>query len=116
MGAGRGLKTGGEFGDRVLRRSVAEIDSVVSPAAAAASQAIYAPFHETEPYRDVEVNRDVAYGVHPRQRVDVFRPALSAQRRPACCSFTVAVSSAATSTGRAARTTTTSRSGRCGTA
>jgi arylformamidase len=82
MGAGGGLKVGGEFDVRALRRSVAELGSVISPANAAASQAIYAPFHETEPYRDVEVDRDLAYGAHLRQRLDVFRPAHSAQSRP----------------------------------
>jgi acetyl esterase/lipase len=35
----------------------------------------YAPLHEREPYRDVTVTRDVAYGDHARQRLDVFTAA-----------------------------------------
>src|SRR5258708_13730512 len=31
----------------------------------------------------VEVKRDIAYGPHPRQNFDVFRPASPGQRRPA---------------------------------
>src|SRR5690349_15203125 len=31
----------------------------------------------------VEVKRDVAYGSHPRQQFDIYRPASPGQRRPA---------------------------------
>lgn len=74
MGTGSGLRTRGEFDARKLKRQVAELGRVVSPDVLTASQELYAPFHETEPYQDVWVDRDVAYGSHPRQRLDVFRP------------------------------------------
>lgn len=37
--------------------------------------AIYAPYLARAPKAGVEVTRDVAYGAHPRQVLDVFRPA-----------------------------------------
>jgi triacylglycerol lipase len=37
------------------------------------SQAIYADRHEREPYQGIEVTRDVRYGPHERNRLDVFR-------------------------------------------
>lgn len=39
------------------------------------SRAVYAPFHEREPYAGVTVVRDVAYGLDERQRMDLFTPA-----------------------------------------
>lgn len=61
---------------------VAELGSEVSPEVMAASHALYAPLHEREPYHGVRVGRDVAYGPHPRQRLDVFEPAGEPARRP----------------------------------
>ncbi|MEI4884046.1 hypothetical protein, partial [Klebsiella pneumoniae] len=43
---------------------------------------IYQPLHEKEPYAGIKVVRDVKYGTHPRQVVDVFIPASSAAARP----------------------------------
>lgn len=36
--------------------------------------ALYAPLHPREPYADVRVVRDAAYGDDPRHRLDVFTP------------------------------------------
>lgn len=36
-------------------------------------QALYAPHHEREPYVGMHVTRDLAYGDHQRQRLDVFQ-------------------------------------------
>ena len=42
---------------------------------------LYTPLQETEPYRGVIVRRDLAYGAHPRHRIDAFvQPGRS--RRP----------------------------------
>jgi acetyl esterase/lipase len=43
---------------------------------------IYAPLHEKEPYPGIKVVRDVRYGTHPRQVVDIFTPESSAAARP----------------------------------
>jgi acetyl esterase/lipase len=43
---------------------------------------IYAPLHEKEPYAGIKVVRDVRYGTHPRQLVDIFAPESSAGARP----------------------------------
>ena len=39
-----------------------------------ATVAIYAKLHATTPKAGVAITRDVAYGAHPRQVVDIFRP------------------------------------------
>ena len=78
MGTGNGLRQQGAAGlaaAAALRETIRSIGTTVSPAAAAASQRVLAPWHETEPYADVQVHRDVAYGPHPRQRLDLFSPA-----------------------------------------
>ena len=43
---------------------------------------LYTPFQEMEPFADVGVFRDQAYGAHPRQRLDVFAPDGIAEPRP----------------------------------
>jgi triacylglycerol lipase len=40
-----------------------------------AAALLYAPLHEREPYAGVRVERAIAYGDHPRQRLDVLSPA-----------------------------------------
>jgi triacylglycerol lipase len=77
MDAGRGLTTTSRqrpaFDVQVLARRIAHLGTEVSPHVLAASHAMYAPFHERAPYVGIRVDRDVAYGSHPRQRLDVFR-------------------------------------------
>src|SRR5712671_6182481 len=43
---------------------------------------IYEPLHEKEPYAGLKVVRDVRYGTHPRQVVDIFTPESGAAARP----------------------------------
>jgi len=43
---------------------------------------IYAPLQEKEPYAGIKVVRDVKYGAHPRQVVDIFTPESGAAGRP----------------------------------
>jgi acetyl esterase/lipase len=78
MGAGRGLTATSRerpaFDVRALARHVAGLGTEVSPQVLAASHEVYAPFHERAPYAGIQVERDIAYGPHPRQRLDVFRP------------------------------------------
>lgn len=75
------------FDPVAIRRQIAAIGSDVTPEIMERSRALYAPFHETEPYRGVTVLRDRSYGTHPRQRLDLFLPAPGAasdeKRRPA---------------------------------
>lgn len=67
-----------------IARSLAEIkmSMPVSPEAIKAVRELYAPFHETEPYHEIGVFRDQAYGPHERQRLDVFAPDGIAEPRP----------------------------------
>ena len=78
MDAGGGLTTTGRqrpaFDPQALARRIADLGTEVSPQVLTASQAMYAPFHEHPPYAGIQVDRDVAYGPHPRQRLDVFPP------------------------------------------
>ena len=43
---------------------------------------IYAALQEKEPYAGIKVVRDVKYGTHPRQVVDIFTPETGAAGRP----------------------------------
>lgn len=43
---------------------------------------IYQPLHEKEPYAGIKVVRDVKYGTHPRQAVDIFTPESGTAARP----------------------------------
>ncbi len=67
-----------------IARLIAEIEmgTPVSPEAILAVRELYAPFHETEPYHEIGVLRDQAYGPHERQRLDVFAPDGIAEPRP----------------------------------
>ncbi|MCC6472169.1 MAG: alpha/beta hydrolase [Burkholderiales bacterium] len=62
------------FDPRALAARVRELGNRLSPAVLEASQALYAPFHEREPYAGVRVTRDLAYGGNERQRLDLFEP------------------------------------------
>jgi triacylglycerol lipase len=77
MDAGRGLINAPpqrpEFDVEALAGRVADLGTEVSPEVLVASHAIYAPFHERAPYVGIQVDRDIAYGSHPRQRLDFFR-------------------------------------------
>jgi acetyl esterase/lipase len=54
-----------------LIEKVAAIGRVTAPPQ---TYALYAPLHEKEPYKGVKVTRDVKYGPHDRNRLDVFTP------------------------------------------
>lgn len=57
-----------------ISRRIRALGTEISPEAIEGTAALYAPFHEREPYRDVRVTRDVAYGANERHRLDVFEP------------------------------------------
>lgn len=65
-----------------LAGEVARLGDEVSPPVLAASQALYLPWQETEPYDGVRVTRDRSYGTDPRQRLDVFAPEAASSPRP----------------------------------
>jgi acetyl esterase/lipase len=54
----------------------------VAPEQSGAVRALYLPFHETEPYRDLDVTRDERYGPDERNRLDIFRPRAAGALRP----------------------------------
>lgn len=58
---------------------VAALGRVVDPENTAK---IYGPLQEKEPYAGIKVVRNVAYGAHPRQVVDIFTPESGAGARP----------------------------------
>lgn len=62
------------FGLSAITRRLRDLGPDMSPSVIQASAALYAPFHEQEPYRDVRCTRDVFYGPHERHRLDVFEP------------------------------------------
>jgi acetyl esterase/lipase len=57
-----------------ISRRLRALGTEISPQAIEGSAALYAPFHEREPYRSVAVTRDASYGPNERHRLDVFRP------------------------------------------
>jgi triacylglycerol lipase len=66
-----------------IAAEIAKIDQQISPEMIAASQTLYQPRHEHEPYRDVTVTRDHKYGPASRNRLDVFAPATpGTEKRP----------------------------------
>ncbi|MGH8227109.1 MAG: alpha/beta hydrolase fold domain-containing protein [Steroidobacteraceae bacterium] len=59
-----------------ISRRIRTLGTEISPEAIQGTAALYAPFHEHEPYRDdVRITRDVSYGENERQRLDIFEPA-----------------------------------------
>jgi triacylglycerol lipase len=56
-----------------ISRRVRALGTEISPASIEGTAALYAPFHEREPYAGVEVVRDLSYGPNERHRLDVFR-------------------------------------------
>ena len=65
-----------------LASRVRDLGAVISPAVLEASQALYTPFHEHEPYRGVRLTRDIAYGGHERHRLDLFQPETAREPAP----------------------------------
>ena len=43
----------------------------------------FSELHRTAPTEGLEINGDIAYGTHPRQKIDVYRPANGEPRLPA---------------------------------
>ena len=70
------------FDPRQLAAEVRALGNRLSPAVLEGSQALYAPFHEREPYAGVRVTRDIAYGTHERQRLDLFEPQPTSRTAP----------------------------------
>jgi acetyl esterase/lipase len=67
-----------------IARLLAEIkmSMPLTPEDIQAVRELYTPYQELEPFADVGVFRDEAYGAHPRQRLDVFAPDGIAEPRP----------------------------------
>jgi acetyl esterase/lipase len=70
-------------------QELARLDSLrlipreISPASIAATREVFARLHGEPDHGNISVERDISYGAHARQRLDVFRPAeLPARRRP----------------------------------
>ena len=62
-----------------ISRRIRALGTEISPASIEGTAALYAPFHEREPYDGVTVIRDVRYGANERHRLDVFQPAGAAE-------------------------------------
>jgi acetyl esterase/lipase len=54
----------------------------ITPPAIEGTARLYGPEHEHEPYQEVKLSRDQAYGADPRHLLDVFEPAASGLPRP----------------------------------
>lgn len=64
----------------IVGAELLRLGRVVNPPA---TEALYAPLHESEPYAGLQVQRDVAYGADPRHLLDIFTPLKAARARPA---------------------------------
>jgi triacylglycerol lipase len=62
-----------------ISRRIRALGTEISRAAIEGTAALYAPFHEREPYEGVSLARDVSYGSNERHRLDVFHAAGAAQ-------------------------------------
>jgi acetyl esterase/lipase len=62
------------FDLKEISRRVRALGTEISPQSIQGTAAVYAPFHEREPYTSVSVVRDASYGTNERHRLDVFRP------------------------------------------
>ncbi|HTV50694.1 MAG TPA: alpha/beta hydrolase [Steroidobacteraceae bacterium] len=72
-----------DFDIEGIARRVRALGTEISPQSIEGTAALYAPFHEREPYRAVQLSRDVRYGPHERHRLDAFVPAAAdAAARP----------------------------------
>jgi acetyl esterase/lipase len=65
-----------------ISRRVRALGTEISPQSIEGTAALYAPFHEREPYREVEVSRDLTYGPDPRHRLDLFAPVARSDAGP----------------------------------
>jgi acetyl esterase/lipase len=63
-----------KFDAVAIAAELRRLGRILSPQLIEASQALYAPHHEREPYADVAVLRDVSYGADDRHRLDLFAP------------------------------------------
>jgi triacylglycerol lipase len=68
------------FDLRQIAQRVRALGREISPESISGTAALYAPFHEREPYAGVRVTRDIAYGADERHRLDVFAPAATPAR------------------------------------
>ncbi|GGD42978.1 hypothetical protein GCM10010915_25120 [Microbacterium faecale] len=83
MGSGDGLNASARRAPEHVRTGLREIGRDVTIATLQQSNALMAPFHDSEPYVGVRVERDRAYGSDERHRLDVFAPAdPTAEPRP----------------------------------
>jgi len=62
-----------------ISRRIRALGTEISPAAIEGTAALYASFHEHEPYEGVCLARDVSYGPNERHRLDVFQVTGGAQ-------------------------------------
>ena len=60
--------------DEQTAAAIRNIGNVIAPDRAKATDAVYAPLHDLPPFDGVVIERDFAYGDHPRHRLDVFSP------------------------------------------
>jgi acetyl esterase/lipase len=63
-----------KFDAGAIATELRRLGRALSPQLIETSQGLYAPHHEHEPYADVSVIRDIAYGENERQRLDLFAP------------------------------------------
>lgn len=55
-----------------IRARLRELGDDREPEAVSATEQLFAPLHEREPYAGVRITRDLAYGPDPRHRFDLF--------------------------------------------
>jgi len=65
-----------------MAAKVRALGNEITPAAIEGTAKLYQPEQEREPYPEVKVSRDQAYGADPRHLLDVFEPQASGLPRP----------------------------------
>lgn len=65
-----------------LVREMSLLAGAITPAAARATMQLLAPCHDMTPPAGMVLMRNLAYGTHPRQVLDVFRPAAEHTAQP----------------------------------
>jgi triacylglycerol lipase len=73
--------TGPGNGRSELRRAVAQLGSALSAEGYARTKALFAPLQTAPAAADLNIERDIAYGAHPLQTVDVYSPTAAGQPR-----------------------------------
>jgi triacylglycerol lipase len=67
------MRDGDDMDFARIRQRIAALGAALDPQVRTPTLDLFAPLHPSPPYRGVTVAGDIAYGPHPRHRLDVYR-------------------------------------------